>query len=335
MKNTIYILFILAFLASCAAEEEKKDAVQHFAPVASDNGRTITFQDETAIAFFETESISSQNIDSDLKAPGKIAANVFPSGMGASQNIILFDDSELSGHYTELMQHQINIRQIQNVNIKQKELELERMKELQKYGASTGQELLSAETELSIEKSNLANERTSLIEHETQLKSGGFRAEMLQKAKAGTAYLICDIPENQIGNIEEGQACNAVFTAFPKDTIKGKVDAITDKIDNSTRMVKVRIIINNSSNKLKTGMFANVSFGTTQNDIVTVSQDAMITIQGNHYVFVKKSANEFERRQIQTGHQVGDRIIVYGGLEVDEQIAIKGVMQLKGLSFGY
>jgi len=221
------------------------------------------------------------------------------------------------------------------VNIKQKELELERMKDLQKYGASTGQELLGAETELSIEKSNLANERTSLIEHETQLKSGGFRAEMLQKAKAGTAYLICDIPENQIGNIKEGQDCKAIFTAFPKDTIKGKVDAVTDRIDNSTRMVKVRIIIDNSSNKLKTGMFANVSFGTTQNDILTVSQDAMITIQGNHYVFVKKSANEFERRQIQTGHQVGDRIIVYGGLNIDEKIAVKGVMQLKGLSFGY
>ena len=335
MKNTIYILFLLAFLASCSTEEEKHDTVKHIAPVSSNGGQTITFQDEAAISFFETETINSQNIDSDLKAPGKIAANVFPSGMGASQNIILFDDSELSSHYTQLMQHQINIRQFQNVSIKQKELELERMKELQKYGASTGQELLTAETELSIEKSNLANEKASLIEHETQLKSGGFRAEMLQKAKAGTAYLICDVPENQIGNIEEGQACNVLFTAFPKDTIKGKIDAVTDSIDNSTRMLKVRIIIDNSNKKLKTGMFANVSFGTTQNDIVSVSQDAMITIQGNHYVFVKKSANEFERRQIQTGHQVGDRVIVYGGLEVDEKIAVKGVMQLKGLSFGY
>lgn len=335
MKNTIYIFFLLTFLASCTAEEETKVSIKHIAPIASNNGQIVTFQDEQAISFFETESISSQNIDSDLKAPGKIVANVFPSGMGASQNIILFSDSELSSHYTQLIQHQINIQQIQKVNIKQKELELDRMKELQKYGASTGQDLLTAETELSIEKANLANEMASLIEHEVQLKSGGFRANELQKAKAGTAYLVSDIPENQIGNIEEGQACNVIFSAFPNDTIRGKVDAITDRVDNTTRMLKVRIIIDNSKGKLKTGMFANVSFGTRQNDIVSVSQDAMITIQGNHYVFVKKSANEFERRQIQTGHQMGNRIIVYDGLAIDEQVAVKDVMQLKGISFGY
>lgn len=334
MKNTIYILFILTLLASCA-EEEKTHTIQHFAPVTSNNGRIVTFQDEAAISFFETETISSQNIDSDLRAPGKIVANIFRSGVGASQNVILFSDSDLSSHYTQLVQHQINIQQIQNVNIKQKELELERVKELIKYGAATGQDLLTTETELAIEKTNLANERASLIEHESYLKSGGFRAEELQKAKAGTAYLICDIPENQIGNIEENQSCKVTFTAFPNDTILGKIDAVTDQIDNSTRMLKVRIIMDNSAGKLKTGMFANVSFGTTQNDIVSVSKEAMITIQGNHYVFVKKSANEFERRQIQTGHQVGSRIIVYGGLDVNEQIAVKGVMQLKGLSFGY
>lgn len=322
-------------LSSCGSKEEKQDGIKHYAPVISNNGELVEFQDEKSSAFFETETISSQNIDSDLKAPGKIVANVFSSGVGASQNVILFDDSELSSQYTQMVQHQINIQQIKNISIKQKELELSRFKDLQKYGAATGQELLNAETELAIEKANLANERTSLIEHETQLQSAGFRAEMLQKAKAGTAYLICDIPENQISNINEGQKCDAIFTAYPKDTIKGKIDAIADRIDQNTRMLKVRILIDNTSRKLKTGMFANVSFGTTQNDILSVSQDAMVTIQGKHYVFVKKSANEFERRQIQTGQQVGDRIVVYSGLEVDEQIAIKGVMQLKGLSFGY
>lgn len=334
MKNLLYILFTLIVLASCTEDKNQK-TVKHLAPIASNGGKTVTFQDEEAISFFETETISNKNIESVLKAPGKIVASVFPSGVGASQHLILFSDSELSSHYTQLVQHQINIQQIQNVNIKQKELELERMKELQQYGAATGQELLTAETELAIEQTNLANEKASLIEHETQLKAGGFRAEKLQKAKAGTAYLICEIPESQIESINEGQTCKVSLSAFPKDTIIGKVDAVTDQIDNSTRMLKVRILIDNATGKLKTGMFANVSFGTTQNDIVSVSQDAMVTVQGNHYVFVKKSANVFERRQIQIGHQIGNRVIVYSGLKIEEQVAIKGVMQLKGLSFGY
>ena len=50
---------------------------------------------------------------------------------------------------------------------------------------------------------------------------------------------------------------------------------------------------------------------------------------------MKKSDNEFERREIQVGQQIGDRIIVFSGVKSDDQVAVKGVMQLKGLSFGY
>lgn len=335
MNKVTSPLLGLLLLSACGTKEEPPSAVEHLAPVISDQGRTVTFPDEGAISFFTTQTMSNQPLHADLQAPGKVAATVLPSGVGASRNVILFDDPELSSQYTQLVQHQINIEQIQQVNIKQKELELQRLKELQKYGATTGQEVLTAELELTIEQTNLANERTALIEHETQLRAGGFRAEMLQQAKPRTAYLICDIPENQIGNIQERHACSAVFIAFPKDTIHGEVDAVTDRVDPSTRMVKVRIIIDNSSGKLRTGMFAKVSFGITRNDILSVDQNALITIQGKHYVFVKTSATRFERREVQTGDQVGDRIIILHGLAPGEQIAVKGVMQLKGLSFGY
>jgi len=38
---------------------------------------------------------------------------------------------------------------------------------------------------------------------------------------------------------------------------------------------------------------------------------------------------------VNVGNQVGDRIIVFSGLNNGDSVAIKGVMQLKGLSFGY
>src|SRR5690606_38235097 len=159
------------------------------------------------------------------------------------------------------------------------------------HGAATGQDLLNAETELSMEKTSLENEKAAMIEHETRLKSGGFQPELLRQAKAGTAYLICDLPENQISKIRQGQVAKAVFTAFPDQTITGNIDAVTDMMDHTTRMVKVRILINNASGRLKTGMFANVSFGINEWNFISVSEAALITIQGKHYVFVKKSAD--------------------------------------------
>lgn len=334
MKHIVYI-FSFIFLLSACREKENKVSEKNIAPVVTNNGTTITFPDAESTAFFKTEKINSSNIEAELNAPGKIAATVLPSGEGASQNIILFENPELAGNYTQLIQHQINISQIQNINIKQKQVELERVKDLNLHGAATGQDLLNAQTALSMEQTNLANEKAALIEHETKLKSGGFDPDVLRKAKAGTAFIICDIPENQISKINEGHTCNIAFTAYPNEKFTGKIDAVADLVDNATRMVKVRITVNNATSKLKTGMFANVSFGLSEGNFISINKTSMITVQGKHYVFVKKSANEFERKEIQTGQQIGDRIIVFSGLENEDEIAVEGVMQLKGLSFGY
>ena len=335
IKKLIPILVFLCLLSACGKKEAEKTEIKHSSPIVSNDGNTIAFHDAESISFFETETMGNKNIEAVLTAPGKIVATVLPSGVCTSQNIILFDNPELSSNYTQLLQHKTNINQIQNINIKQKQLELERTKDLLAHGSATGQDLLTAETELSIEKSNLTNERSALLEHETQLKSSGFNAEVLQKAKAGTAYLICDIPENQISKIEVGQSTKAVFTAFPNETITGKIAAVADKMDASTRMLKVRIELDNSSRKLKTGMFANVSFGLSEADFISISESSVVTIQGLHYVFVKTSSTEFERREVQLGAHMGKRIIVFSGLENDEEVAVEGVLQLKGLSFGY
>lgn len=336
MKYPVYILSFFLLLLSCKAEEEKKEIrVYSEGPVIRDDGLIVSFSDEESISLFRTDSIRKEKIEAELKAPGVITANVLPSGSGASQNIVLFSDSDLAGDYTQLIQAQINLQEIQDIVIKQKELELERIKELQSYGSATGQELLEAQTELSLAKTSLELEKASMIEYEIRLQSGGFNPVKLQNASAGTAYLICDIPENQISKIRPGQSCTIRFSAYPDESVSGRVDAVTDMVDPSTRMVKVRIEINNRSGKFKTGMYANVSFGLLGGELVTINTSSLVTIQGRHYVFVKNGPGEFERREIQIGQQLGDRVVVYGGLEKGEEIAVEGVMQLKGLSFGY
>src|SRR5204863_4462167 len=129
------------------------------------------------------------------------------------------------------------IRQIQEINIKQRQTELGRIKDLQEHGAASGRDLLESQTALSMEQTNLANERTALIEHETKLKAGGFDPSDLREAKAGAAFVICDIPENQITKITEGGSCILQFTSFPNEKFNGKINAVADAVDNTTRMV--------------------------------------------------------------------------------------------------
>lgn len=330
-----FSLFLILFsLASCQ-EKQQHISVKTHSPRSIHNGEIIYIPDTSSFAFFRTSTVTQGNISAEFSAPAKIAATVLSSASGAGQNIILFDNPELAGNYTQLIQHQMNIRQILNINIKQRQLELQRTKDLNNHGAATGQELLNAETALSMEQTNLANEKAGLNEHESKLISAGFSPDILRTAKPGTAFVICEIPENQITRINKGNTCNIVFTAFPEEVYKGKIDAVADVVDNVTRMVKIRISIDNSSSKLKAGMFANVSFGLDEGNFITVTKDALATVQGNNYVFVKQNDSTFLRRKVETGQQIGDRIIIYNGLSDQEEIAVKGVMQLKGLSFGY
>lgn len=326
---------VLLLLSGCGGKDKKKEATPDTTPQVTLGGARIVFPDDQLAAFFVTEKIAPTNMTTEITAPAKVSAIVVPSDEGASQNLILFENPDLASTYTQLIQHEINIRQIQEINIKQRQVELGRVKDLQEHGAASGRDLLEAQTALSMEQTNLANERAALIEHETKLKAGGFDPRSLREANAGSAFVTCDIPENQISKINDGSNCVLQFTSFPDERFHAKIDAVADAVDNTTRMVKLRIRLANPQHKFKAGMFAQVSFGVEEGENISVNKTSLITVQGNNYVFVKNGSREFERRPVTTGMQIGDRVIVFSGLKEGEEIASQGLMQLKGLSFGY
>ncbi|WP_300490673.1 efflux RND transporter periplasmic adaptor subunit [Flavobacterium sp.] len=333
MKRVFSIL-VLGLLLSCNSKEKKK-VEDPQPPKVENDGSLITFKDKSIFNLFKTEVIGSGSLTGDLMAVGQVGATVLGSDSGSSNNIVLFENPELSSNYTQLIQHQINIKQISNVNIKQRQIELARAKDLNQHGAMTGQELLNAQTALSMEMTNLSNEKAAIIEHEAMLKSAGFDPDLLRRAQKGAAYLVSDIPENQISKLKKGDTCSIQFTAYPNETFTGKIEAIADRVDFTTRMVKLRIGLNNSDDRLKVGMYANVAFGLKSNNSISVPKTAIVTVQGKNYVFIQKSDSQFERKEVQIGQQIGDRIIIFGGVDNGSKVVKDGVMQLKGLSFGY
>src|SRR5690606_24951433 len=158
---------------------------------------------------------------------------------------------------------------------------------------------------------------------------------VLQRAKSGTAYLICDIPENQLGRVKKGSRSTIRFTAIPDEEYTGINENVGDRIDPATRRVKRRLHVDNRADRLKAGMFAIAAFGITEENSLAVNKNALVTVQGRNYVFVKTGRDTFERREIQAGPQIGDRMIVFSGLDNEDDVVVEGVMQLKGLSFGY
>ncbi len=334
-RITGYFLIASLLLAGCKHKTQDLVVADDPSPIISNNGQQISFPDTASSNFFAVEPVGDSTLSGTLHAPGKVAATVLRSDEGA-QNIVLFDNPDLTSDYSQLIQHRININHIQDVNITQKKTELDRTQDLFDHGAASGKDILEAKSELSVEQTNLANEKTQLIEHESDLKAAGFDPEALRVAAPGSVYIICDVPENQLNNIKKGAACNIVLSSFPDNTYSGKVEDIADVIDDVTRMIKLRIRLTTPDTDIRAGMFATVTFQIQgESNGINISRDALVTADGQSYVFVRTARNTFTRREIRTGQQIGDRIAVYSGLKNGENIAVKGVMQLKGLSFGY
>lgn len=333
MRLSIYLLMSVLVLYACKKEQAEQQHLHFNKPKV--DGNIITFLDDSTASYFTAQRIESTDLKSDFTAPARVVATVMVSSENPSLNLVLFDNPELTTNYSLLLQHLANIKQIDEVTIKQRTIELERMQDLQKHGAATGHDVLEAQTALALEKTRLVNEKAALIEHESMLKLAGFSTEVLRKARPNSVWVISEIAENQISKIQRRQKCLMTFASFPNETFTGIIEDVGDVVDNVTRLLKVRIGVVNTDRRLKAGMFGTARFGLKEGTFLTVPLEALVTVQGKNYVFVKKSDREFERRPVVIGQQANNRIIIFEGLAEGEIVVTRGTMQLKGLSFGY
>lgn len=333
MTKSVLLLLCSAMLLSCGKQASEEHHLNFTKPTV--NGNLITFTDDATASYFTTQSIESADLQAEFSVPARVVATVMASSENPSQNLILFDNPELTSNYALFLQHMANIKQFEEVLIKQRTIELDRVLDLQKHGAATGRDVLEAQTALALVRTNLINEKTSMLEHETMLKLGGFSTSALRRARPNTVWVISEIADNQISKVKPGEACHTTFTSYPNEVFVGKIEDIGDVVDNVTRLLKLRIGIVNPDRRLKAGMFGNTRFGLREGKFLTIPLDALVTVQGKSYVFVKTSALTFDRRAVTTGQQAGSRIIVFDGILEGEEVVVKGTMQLKGLSFGY
>ena len=143
------------------------------------------------------------------------------------------------------------------------------------------------------------------------------------------------MPESQLHNVKQGGAAALTFASYPADTFAAVIEAVGEVIDDATRTVTVRLGIGNAGGRFKPGMYAMVNFGQSRSQSMAVSQDALVTVQGNSYLFVDCGGGRFLRRAVAIGEKFGDSAIVLRGVLEGERVVVTGAMLLKGLSFGY
>jgi membrane fusion protein, heavy metal efflux system len=286
----------------------------------SAGGLNVAFPEEApALEQIRTATVHKGTALIAVIAPARIVASIDGHSEEGGHEI-LFDSPDVTSLYSQYRQSEANVlRTAKN---------LARISDMYQSQTATAKDLNEAENDA-------ATARAIMSEYKGKLRGLGFNPGELEKAKPGTVWLMCDVAETQLRDVQQGEQVRIQFNALPGRTVIGREEAIGEVIDPVTRTVKVRVSAPNAGGELLPAMFARVDFGDPVPGVVSLPTSAIVTVEGNDYVFVATSPVNFQRRAVTLLSSGADQAIVLRGLEDGESVVSSGAMLLKGLSFGY
>jgi Cu(I)/Ag(I) efflux system membrane fusion protein len=144
---------------------------------------------------------------------------------------------------------------------------------------------------------------------------------LYQIADLSSLWVIADVPEQDIAQVQLGSRAQITVDAYPDRTFDGQVDFIYPTLNSTTRTVQIRIEIKNPKGLLKPAMFANAQLAIGKsNKLLTVPTSAVIDSGTRQVVLVRLAEGRFEPRVVSLGNRSDDYVEILSGISEGEQI---------------
>ena len=132
----------------------------------------------------------------------------------------------------------------------------------------------------------------------------------------------CTIGENDAAILQAGMEVNVTIDALGKDFL-GKIIFVSPAMDEDSKSYRVRVSLDNPDNTVKAGLFAHTAVDILQRpQTIFVPQSAVLTRNGEQYVFVLREDGTVERRVVKIGllNDVSEEILE--GLAEGEKVVL-------------
>lgn len=112
---------------------------------------------------------------------------------------------------------------------------------------------------------------------------------------------------------------------------QGELDYVANQVNVSTGTLQYRAVLDNPRGLLKPGQFARVKMPVARlEQALLVSRKAVLTDQDRRYVYVVDADDTVSRREVTTGREVGDLLVIHAGLERGERVIVNGLQRVLG-----
>lgn len=347
MRNKIlYAALAVMLLSACNKKAEEQPADTKFCI------------SDTLLKKITIDTVQDQTVKNQISLSGKIEANedkwvkVFPVVSGTvTQMSVQLGDYVQKGQTLAVI-HSAEIADYQNQssaavsNLKILEKTLASQKEMAASGLATSKDVLAAETDVEKAKaelnriretSSIYGARGNAVQTMTAPISGyvieknvtddmQYKADGSQPffviANLDEVWVIANVFESDIAKIKVGYDADIKVIAYNDKVFTGKIDRIFSILDPQTRVMKVRVKIDNKDNLLKPEMFAqiNIKYDDKSNQLPAIPAKAIIFDKNKNYVMVYKDKCDIETREIEISETVGETAYIKSGLQPGEKV---------------
>lgn len=352
MKNHLTYITSLSFvllLIGCKKEEEFK-AVQKEQFCLNEKTKNI----------IEITTVTKENVVEGIHLTGSIDANpdkvinfvslvngiisntYFSLGDAVSKGQVLAEmqSTELSSLQAELnsLKSQIEIAKV----------DLDAKEQMFKDGISSNKELIEAKNELRIlesEKQKVENNLSlfsasstknvfqikapaSGIITEKNINSGSTvtddGASLFSISDLNDVWAMANIYSTDIAHVTKGMEVEIKTISYPDEIFTGKIDVISQVLDQEARVLKARIVLNNKDFKLKPGMIADIiALKKFNQQEVAVPTSSIVFFNNKNYVLVYKDDCNIEAREVEILTKKNNTTYLKKGLSESEKIITK------------
>jgi membrane fusion protein, heavy metal efflux system len=140
-------------------------------------------------------------------------------------------------------------------------------------------------------------------------------------------WVVCDVYENDLANVQIGDAAQIVLNAYPGRIISGRVSNIGATLDPNLRTAKVRLEVANPG-MMRIGMFATATFrGQKKETHTQVPATAIMHLQDRDWVFEPTPDRKFRRVEIRSGDMLPNKMQeVLSGLQQGQQVVTNAIV---------
>lgn len=133
------------------------------------------------------------------------------------------------------------------------------------------------------------------------------------------------VSEDVINLVAVGSKVYVKVDAVSDEAIAVNVTSVANAADSVTGLYTVEADLPNLSGKLKPGMFANIRLVVEkQENVISVPINTVLEKNGEKYVFLVDENNTAHKKTVETGLKNDEYIEVTTGLEIGDQVVIKG-----------